>query len=102
MLEVDASCLWFNPNVLRCPGALLFLRAEALQAGHLADCLQLHPVTGPVGGAGGRCRLQQSHLRPVCGAVYQDPSGRGQEQEEKGDEKDVHLYFSEKLINCIK
>lgn len=97
MHEVDASFESFNPNVLRCLGALLFLRAETFKIGHLADSLQLHPVTGPAGRAGRRRRLQQSQLHPVCGAVYQDPSGRGQEQEKKGDDKNVLLVLLRKM-----
>lgn len=92
---VDPSFQPFNLNVLLCPGALLFLWAETFKIGHFADSLQLHPVTGPAGRAGRQRRLQQSQLHPVCGAVHQDPSGRRQEQEEKGDE-DVYLSFTGK------
>lgn len=47
--------------------------------------MQLHPVSGSVGGAGLQLRPQQSELLSVCGAVHQDPAGRGQEQEEEGE-----------------
>ncbi len=74
---------------------MLLLWAEAIQAGDTAHSLQLHPVSGSVGRAGLQLRPQQSELLSVCGTVYQDPTGWGQEQEEEG-EAALILY-----ITCI-
>lgn len=63
---------------------MLLLWSKAIQAGNITYSLQLHPVSGSVGWVGLQFRPQQSELLAVCGAVYQDPAGRGEEQEEEG------------------
>lgn len=71
------------------PGAMLFIWAETFKAGYSAYSLQLHPVPGSAGWTGLQHRVQQRELLPVRGAVHQDPAGRGQEQEEKGESEGV-------------
>lgn len=69
----------------RALGAVLLVRAEALQAGDPTYSLQLHPVSGSARGAGLQFRSQQRELLSVCWTVHTDPAGRGKEQEEEGE-----------------
>lgn len=67
------------------PGAMLFIRAETFKAGYSAYSLQLYPVLSTVGWTGLQHWPQQCELLSVCGAMHQDPAGRGQEQEKKSE-----------------
>lgn len=58
--------LFLPPTTDRALGAVLLVRAEALQAGDTTYSLQLHPVTGSAGGAGLQFRSQQRELLSVC------------------------------------
>lgn len=58
--------LFLPPTTDRALGAVLLVRAEALQAGDTTYSLQLHPVSGSAGGAGLQFRSQQRELFSVC------------------------------------
>lgn len=72
-------------HFLSSPGAVLFVRAETFEAGYSAHSLQLYPVLSTAGWTGLQQRPQQGELLSVCGAMHQDPAGRGQEQEKKSE-----------------
>lgn len=64
---------------------MLLIRPETLKAGYSAYSLQLHPVLGTAGWAGLQQRPQQRELLSVRGTMYQDPAGRGPEQEKESE-----------------
>ena len=66
------------------PGAVLLIRAEAVQAGHPEDRLQLHPVPGAAGRPRLQRRPQQPQLLRVRAALHPHPAGRGPRQEAQG------------------